>query len=96
MIKLVQTLGTTPGVPPTVYAMIPVPLMQHGAIGANQTVINSVYPALIPLISIQAGLKTVPISNYAASALDKTPPAHPPPPPTDPSPNPASFATRAP
>ena len=33
---------------------------------------------------------------WAACTLDKTPPSHPPPPPTDPSPNPASFATRAP
>ena len=65
MISLVQTLGTTPGTPPTIYAMIPVPLMQHGSIGANQTVINSVYPTLIPLIAAKAGLMTVPINNFA-------------------------------
>jgi hypothetical protein len=65
MITLAQTLGTTPGVAPIIYAMIPVPLMQHGAIGANQTVINSVYPTLVPLIAAKAGLKTVPINNFA-------------------------------
>ena len=65
MIARAQTLGTTPGTPPTIYAMIPVPLMQHGSIGANQTVINSVYPTLIPLIAAKAGLKTVPINNFA-------------------------------
>ncbi len=65
MIELVKTLGPDANTPPTIYTMIPVPLMQDGAIGANQTVINSVYPSLIPLISLKAGLTTVPINNYA-------------------------------
>lgn len=65
MIALAQTLGRDASTPPTIYAMIPVPLMQHGAIGANQTVINSVYPTLVPLISAKAGLTTVPINNFA-------------------------------
>ena len=66
MIELVKMLGPNADTPPTIYTMIPVPLMQHGAIGANQTVINSVYPTLIPHISLTAGLTTVPINNYAA------------------------------
>ena len=66
MITLAQTLGRDASTPPTIYAMIPVPLMQHGAIGANQTVINSVYPTLIPMISSMAKLTTVPINNFAA------------------------------
>lgn len=49
MIDLVKTLGTTPA-GPKIYVITPVPLMQQGAYGMNQTVINSVYPNLIPLI----------------------------------------------
>jgi len=48
MIKLVRTLGKT--APPKVFAMIPPPLMQQAAYGMNQTVINSVYPKLVPMI----------------------------------------------
>ena len=65
MIDLVRTLGPDANTPPIIYAMIPVPLMQHGAIGANQTVINSVYPQLVPLIAAAANLTTVPINNFA-------------------------------
>lgn len=49
MIELIKTLGTTPA-GPKIYAMIPVPLMQQGAYGMNETVINGVYPKLVPLI----------------------------------------------
>lgn len=49
MIDIVKGLGTT-SAGPKIYAMIPPPLMQQYSIGANQTVINSVYPKLIPLI----------------------------------------------
>jgi hypothetical protein len=65
MIELVRTLGTTAGVPPTIYVAMPPPLMQHGSIGANQTVINTVYPVLIPMIAQAANLTTVPISVFA-------------------------------
>lgn len=51
MIALVKTLGTTPGKAPKIYTMVPPPLMQERSIGANQTVINSVYPELVPLIN---------------------------------------------
>ena len=51
MIELVKTLGTTPGVPPKIHLLIPPPLMAEFSIGANQTVINSVYPKLVPLIA---------------------------------------------
>ena len=51
MVELVKTLGTTPGVPPKIYVMVPPPLMAQYSIGANQTVINSVYPKLLPLIA---------------------------------------------
>jgi lysophospholipase L1-like esterase len=66
MVSLVRTLGTTPGTAPQIFIAAPPPLMQHGSIGANQTVINSVYPAIIPLIGKLANVTTVPISIYAA------------------------------
>lgn len=50
MIAHVMTLGTTPGVAPKIYTMVPPPLMQDKSIGANQTVINNVYSNLVPLI----------------------------------------------
>jgi lysophospholipase L1-like esterase len=50
MIDIVSKLGTTAGEAPKVYTLIPPPLMQLDSIGANQTVINSVYPKLVPLI----------------------------------------------
>lgn len=66
MIDVIRTLGTTPGVPPVIYAAVPPPLMQHGSIGANQTVINSVYPALVPLIAQAANITTVPVDIFGA------------------------------
>ena len=50
MIDLVKTLGTTPA-GPDVYVMIPPPLMAPRAYGMNETVINSVFPALVPAIA---------------------------------------------
>ncbi len=66
MIEVVRGLGTTPGVPPAIYVAVPPPLMQHGSIGANQTVINSIYPQLLPLIGVNNTLGTVPINVYAS------------------------------
>jgi lysophospholipase L1-like esterase len=73
MINLVKTLGTTKGVSPKIYLMIPPPLMESRAIGANQTVINSVYPQLIPLIEVanQDGDMSV-IDIYTAMGGEKT------------------------
>ena len=51
MIALARTLGRDAQTPPRVFANAPPPLMMSGAIGANQTVINSVYPQLVPLIA---------------------------------------------
>ena len=66
MINVIKTLGTGgPSSPPTIYLAAPPPLMQHGSIGANQSVINDVYPRLIPLIAQAANLTTVPISIYS-------------------------------
>jgi hypothetical protein len=50
MIEIIKTLGNTPA-GPKIFTAIPPPLMAHGSIGANQTVINSVYPKLVPLIN---------------------------------------------
>merc|ERR1711865_130870 len=49
MVDIVRTLGTTDA-GPKIYGMIPAPLMAARSIGANQTVINSVYPQLVPMI----------------------------------------------
>jgi len=55
MINLVKTLGTTPK-GPIIYAAIPPPLCQSCAYGMNQTVINDVFPILVPAISHANGL----------------------------------------
>jgi len=49
MIDIIKKLGTTPA-GPKIYVLTPVPLWQQGAYGMNQTVINCVYPKLVPLI----------------------------------------------
>ena len=66
MINLVRTLGPYPTQPPKIFVAIPPPLMAHGSIGANQTVINSVYPTLVPLIAGNATLTTTPIDIFEA------------------------------
>ena len=65
MIKLVKTLGTT-AAGPKIYVAIPPPLHQKDSIGANQTVINSVYPKLV---STQAILRWI---NQAPEAMDQS------------------------
>jgi len=56
MIDLVRTLGTSPS-GPEIYLMIPPPLMQDRAYGMNGTVINHVFPNLVPAIADANGLK---------------------------------------
>jgi len=56
MVDLVRTLGTEDGVAPKVYAVVPPPLMQQYAIGANQSVINTVFPQLVPQIAKENSL----------------------------------------
>ena len=51
MIEVVKTLGTEPGKPPKIYLMVPPPLMADNAYGMNRTVINSLYPVLVPMIA---------------------------------------------
>jgi len=63
MIAEIRTLGTKPD-GPEIYVAIPPPLMQHGSIGANQTVINSVYPKLVPLIATANKIIPPPIDVY--------------------------------
>lgn len=55
MIELVRTLGPTP-MGPEIFVMVPPPLMQDGAYSMNQTVINEVFPSLIPAIAYANGL----------------------------------------
>mmetsp|Transcript_24202 Transcript_24202/g.63195 ORF Transcript_24202/g.63195 Transcript_24202/m.63195 type:complete len:415 (-) Transcript_24202:150-1394(-) len=65
MIDLIKTLGRTPA-GPKIFTAIPPPLMQLDSIGANQVVINSVYPKLIPMINTAAKVDTAVIDVFAA------------------------------
>jgi len=65
MITLARGLGTT-ATGPVIYSAIPPPLMQLDSIGANQTVINSVYPKLVPLINEKNELPHDPIDVFSA------------------------------
>ena len=51
LLDVIKTLGRTPGQLPDIYIAIPPALMEQGAYGMNQTIINSVFPELIPLIA---------------------------------------------
>jgi len=62
MVDIVNKLGTG-SAPPKIYAMIPPALMAQYSIGANQTVINSVFPKLVPLIQ-KAGKVLGPIDVF--------------------------------
>jgi len=66
MIELVKTLGTAENPTPTIYTAIPPPLMQQGAYGMNQTVINDVLPALVPKINAAANINTKIIDVFSA------------------------------
>lgn len=57
MLDVIKGLGTMP-TGPEIYIMIPPPLMQQGAYGMNQTIINTIFPNLIPLI-YQANKKNI-------------------------------------
>ena len=50
-IELVRTLGPSTDVAPNIFVLVPPPLMEKDAYGMNQTVINSVFPKLIPLVA---------------------------------------------
>ena len=63
LIALVKTLGRTNGSAPTIWLAAPPPLVNGGSPGSpakpygmNQTVINDVFPALLPRISSANGL----------------------------------------
>ena len=55
MIDLVRTLGTTKQ-GPEIYLAVPPPLMARRVYGMNYTVINSVFPTLIPAIAKANGI----------------------------------------
>ena len=65
MITLARTLGTN-GKSPKIYTVIPPPLMQQGAYGMNQTVINDVLPMLVPAINKDNNVGTAVIDIYTA------------------------------
>jgi lysophospholipase L1-like esterase len=47
-----------------IHVAIPPPLMQHGTYGMNQTVINAVFPKLVPMIAKKAGVPSAAIDVY--------------------------------
>jgi lysophospholipase L1-like esterase len=64
MISVAKGLGRA-GVLANVFVAVPPPLMQASVYGMNQTVINSVFPTLIPKIALKY-LKTTPIDVFTA------------------------------
>ena len=65
MIALVKTLGTT-AAGPKIYTAIPPPLMQNTAYGMNQTVINDVFPKLVPAINAANKMENPSIDVFTA------------------------------
>ena len=63
MIKVVQGQAGPNGV--KIHVAIPPPLMELDSIGANQTVINSVYPKLVPMIAKANGITAEPIDIFS-------------------------------
>lgn len=59
MIDVIRGLGTTEGVSPKIYAMISPPLMQLRSTGMNQTVINDIFPQIVPMIAENKSLDGV-------------------------------------
>ena len=51
LLEVIKAHGPSAGTPPEVHIMIPPPLMEDGAYNMNQTIINTIFPALIPLIA---------------------------------------------
>jgi hypothetical protein len=51
LLEVIKEQGPSPTQPPEVYMMIPPALMQQGAYGMNQTIINTIFPKLVPLIA---------------------------------------------
>jgi hypothetical protein len=66
MITLVRTLGRSPNVAPKIYTAIPPPLMQQGAYGMNQSVINDVLPKLVSAINKDNNVDTGVIDIFTA------------------------------
>ena len=50
LLAVIATVGPDASTPPETHIMIPPPLMQNGAYGMNQTIINTILPQLVPLI----------------------------------------------
>ena len=57
MISVIRTLGKTS--PPKIYITVPISLLQQGVYGMNQTVINSMYPKLIPMIAKENNVELI-------------------------------------
>ena len=70
MIDVVRTLGTTES-GPVIYSAIPPPLMKAKTYGMNQTVINTIFPTLIPRINENNSLPHAAIDVFGFMGGDK-------------------------
>lgn len=73
LLTLVKTLGKTNSTPPKIWLAAPPPLMNGGSpaspdkpYGMNQTVINDIFPALLPRINSANGLTNKVIDVFGA------------------------------
>merc|ERR1712107_268539 len=83
LLDVIRTVGPDANTPPEVHIMIPPPLMQDGAYNMNQTIINTIYPRLIPLIGaansdivssvidVYTGMGGVPAPDWETQMPDK-------------------------
>jgi len=51
LLQVIKGVGPDSKTMPKIHIMIPPPLMQNGAYNMNQTIINTIFPQLIPLIA---------------------------------------------
>jgi hypothetical protein len=73
LITLIKSLGKSDSVPPKIWLAVPPPLMNGGSPGSldkpygmNQTVINDIYPQLLPKINTANGLTNNIIDVFGA------------------------------
>jgi len=59
MISIIRTLGKKSTESPQIYITVPISLLKQGVYGMNQTVINSLYPKLIPMIARENNVELI-------------------------------------
>ena len=59
MISVIRTLGKKNTTTPKIYITVPISLLRQGVYGMNQTVINSLFPKLIPMIARENNVQVI-------------------------------------